>query len=387
MKKIFLFCLLATAGISGKLSAQFYDPAYLQMSRTEQVFNVNNASWLRHKFYINLGKGNHIILQVSDKSGLEKLMNLDSLIKDVYSRIILINDSLKNELTNKRIDFAIENNAITRMRFQEFQPKGNSYGFQNKEVVSLKIEQDTINVIGYYKTRPKWASKNSNNFISQPYRVVILLNNISELKDYLNSNMNVLTSQMKSDWDNYKPWKPRRNWDMKLMAVYNLNNPTLNTKVHSISFQQAKLHIDPLVQVGVQNVRNLFGPSTGVGIDLYKFNTSVQELHFQFLWEPFFFFEKNTIGKVNLMRNDFVTFQYKNIREVKPVREKEALKYYQQFSLSYLVHRDGDYFNEHSFRIGFPGFQYRNISLIPEFLFHDFFKQFTPSLKLSLYLE
>ncbi|MEP6674806.1 MAG: hypothetical protein ABJA78_06615 [Ferruginibacter sp.] len=387
MKKVILFCLLATAAVTGKLSAQYYDPAYTQMSRTDQVFNVNNAQWLRHKFYISLDKGNHINIQVSDKTGLERMMNMDSLLKEVYSRILLINDSLKNELTNKRIDFAIENNVITRMRFQEFQPKGSSYGFQNKEIVLLKIEQDTINITGYNKIRPKWARPNSNNFIYEPYRIVILLNNIAELKDYLAVNLNASMQQLKADWDNYKKWTPKRNWDMKLLAVYNINNPQQNTKLHSVTYDQSKYHIDPLVQVSVQNVRNLFGPSAGAGLDISKYNSYVRELHFQLLWEPFFFFEKNSSNKTNLMRNDFITFQYKNIREVKPAKEKEAVKYYQQFSLSYLLHKDGEYFEKNTFRTGLPGFQYRNVSLIPEFIFHDFFKQFTPALKLSLYLE
>jgi hypothetical protein len=147
------------------------------------------------------------------------------------------------------------------------------------------------------------------------------------------------------------------------------------------------LNAAPFVQISAQNIRNLFGSSAGVGIDFYKFDNNYREKHLQLFWEPYFFFEKNSASKTVLMRNDFVTLQYRDIREVKPYRERQTIKYYQQFILSFLLHKDGDYFEKNTFRIGFPGFQHRNVSLVPEFIFHDFFKQFFPGLKLSLYFE
>lgn len=378
--------LLATAGFSSHVSAQFYDPAYFQLSKTDQLFNVNNTQWLRHKFYFNLSKGNQVVLLLSNKNQLEKLMDLDSLMKDVYDKILLISDSLKNELTNKRIDIALAQDGKTRMRFQEFQSKGNSYAFQNGELVALKVEQDTINIIGYYRNYRAVRTGKQGIYFSEPYKVVLLLNNITELKDYL-GKLNPFVQQVKTDWDNYKRWSPKKNWNMKLMATYGSTDPKYNMKFKSVSLSDKMFVVDPFVQISMQNVRNQFGPSVGLGIDLNRFNSYVHEKHFQLFWEPFFFFEKNSSNKTTLMRNDFISFQYKDIHELKPLREKQAIRYYQQFSLSYLFHRDGDYFEKNTFRMGLPGFQARNVTLSPEFIFHDLFKQFTPSLKLSLYLE
>lgn len=386
MKKIFLVTLLALASITGKVWAQYFDPAYIQLSKSDQLFNPNNPQWLRHVFIIQLSKGNRVIIKLSNKHELDKLMNLDSLLNETFNKILLIKDSLNNELSNKRIDLAITNEVISKMRFIEYPPKGTSFAFQNSELVALKIEQDTINIIGYYNnTKAAKVGKRSNYFF-EPYEVVILLNNIIELKDYLGENLNKTMAQLKLDWDHYKNWSERKNWNSKLYAVYNLSNEKNNIKFGTAFPRTKTTTLDLGVQVNLQNIRNVFAPSASLGIDLHHITNRFDE-HFQLLWEPYFFFEKNNLNKTVLMRNDFITIQYRNIRDVKPWNEKQSIKYYQQFSLGLLVHRDGEYFEKNTLKVGFPGFQYHNLMVTPEFQFHDLLKQFVPSLRLSVVIE
>jgi|GEM_PF-6112523 len=50
-------------------------------------------------------------------------------------------------------------------------------------------------------------------------------------------------------------------------------------------------------------------------------------------------------------------------------------------------HRKGEYFEETTFKFSLPGLHAKNILLEPEFIFNRFFKNFIPSLKLSLIFE
>ena len=385
MKKVILAGMLVITGIMGKVFAQ-YDPPYQQLSKSDQLFNVSNSQWLRHNFIIQLTKGNQVIIKLANKNVLEKIMNLDSLLIETLNKILLIRDSFTNELTNKRIDLALGNGGISKMRFIEYQPKGSSYAFQNKELVALKVEQDTISITGYYTNEKAARVARRGIYFYEPYQIIILLNNLPELKGYLDGRINKAMLQLKNDWDEYKNWSEKKNWNSKLYALYNTADEKSNIKFGTAFPRRKTITLDPAIQVNLQNVRNIFGPSVSLGIDLHRITNRFDE-HFQLLWEPYFFFEKNNLNKTVLMRNDFITIQYRNIRDFKPWNEKQSIKYYQQFSLGWLAHRDGEYFEKNTFKIGFPGFQYHNMMLAPDFQFHDLFKQFTPSLKLSVIIE
>ena len=386
MKKTVMVCLLVTTGILAKVGAQVNPLHYSNDTKTDKLFEVNNPDWLRDKFTIQLTKGNKITIELSDKKGLLYVQNLDSLLSQCYNKIALLQDSLKNELTSKRIDIALQNDGNVKMRFQEFTGKASTYTVLNKELYGLKVEQDTINIIGYYPsaTPVKWSKKIL--YLSMPYKIVLFLNNVTELKEYLDGGINKATAQLKNDWDNYNNAGKKDSWNKKLVAGYSIADATKNTTFGRAPSGLRKSYLGSYFSFGAQNVQNLFVPSFAAGLEVFYIADEKKERHFQLFTDNYLFFERNPGVPTKIMHNSFLTFQYKSVWDIKMWNEKSPVKFYQQFSVSYLITRRGNYFEKNTFKVGLPGFESHNVQLTPGFIFNGFFKKASPTITLSIHL-
>jgi len=104
-------------------------------------------------------------------------------------------------------------------------------------------------------------------------------------------------------------------------------------------------------------------------------------------WEPNFLFAKNSQGNLQTFRNDFIILTLGH----EPLRNKKLgngphFGLFQQLSVGYLAGRKGDFFDAHSFRLGTGSIDWigGKIKLTPILYFHDFFKNVTPGLRVSV---
>jgi hypothetical protein len=141
--------------------------------------------------------------------------------------------------------------------------------------------------------------------------------------------------------------------------------------------------LEPYVQLGLQYIRGSWAASSAVGLQYVRGYYDANRQIFKLYWEPHFLFYRDAADKLIPQRNDFVTLKYNEIRG----RQTAFPSLNTNFSLSYLVGKRGNFFEPATFKIAFPGLRARNLNLEPEFVFNKFFKNFSPSIKLSLEIE
>src|SRR5882757_9500497 len=148
MKKlIYLLVLAASTGQAG--FAQDKTP----VTNADKTFEPP-ANSIKNKFLIDLKNGNKMQIELSEPDGIGFFRNIDSLLRVFMHDMEPFKDSLSDELMVKRIDYKIDSSGRKEIRIQRFKPKGDSYVIERGELAALKLEQDTINIISFYKRYP-----------------------------------------------------------------------------------------------------------------------------------------------------------------------------------------------------------------------------------------
>ena len=368
MKKISFFLMLLIS-ITAELCAQ---------SKSDKAFEVPDNIIISRRFTVSLDKGNKVMIEVTDITDLEKVANIDSLLQIFLKDIAGLKDSLSDPLTSKRIDYLTDAEGRKKIRFQQFQPKGASFLINKGELSSLRTEQDTINIISVIANPPKAQQKISR---SNPryYHLTFYLNDVSELKNYsemLKQKISTIQTQVNDKWP----------------IVLGSGNHYLKGDP-SIVAGQPKGFVpggngDFLVlnlMVNVQNYKNYFIPSFSLGAKLSLTN---RERTFKWepglFWEPHFIFAKDALDKLHTYRNDFLTFTYGQggITDHDP---RKDFSFSALLSIGYLIHREGDYFDKQTFRLGAGKFGVRKTTIEPSLYFNNFFRGVTPGLRISQY--
>jgi len=384
MKKILLVCL--ASGMVTVLPAQSEGWTYYQgITKSDQLFNPVNTNWLRHRFIIDLEKGNRVDIQVANKIQLLRLLNIDSIFLKVIADLKLLKDSLAGELFSKRIDYTTDMAGYVKIRTRIYDRTVSHYVIQKGEVAALKVEQDTLVISGFIKLEKAERISLRGIYNTFPYRITALLNNYEQLENYLNGNLNIMMEQIRSEWNSYSKWTPEKNWKYNLYGYYNTADPGKNRRIKN-TWNRNQYHSSfaPYVHIAVQGINGRYSPSVATGMEYIK-SYGNTENHFQLYWEPYFYFEKTNTGKNKLFRNDFVSFQHTSTTFSD--NEKNKVRFSGLFSAGYLIHRSGDYLEKNTFKFGVPGVQFRFLFLHPEFVFNNLFKNFHPGLKLMLYLD
>lgn len=383
MNRLLIVCL--AMGISPFMFAQSpvwtYSPG---MTKSDQTFNTSPNPQLRHRFIIELDKGNSMEIRVHNKEHFLRLINIDSLIQFISTSLKPLKDSLSaNELANRRIDFTTDAGGVIRIRTRIYPPVANHYVIQKNELAALKIEQDTIVVSGFLKNNTE-RTRFQGMYAVFPYRITFLLNNYDQLENYLNSSLAGIMEQIRSEWNVYKPWSDEANRRFNLYGYYSTVDPSRNRRLKNIwTSEQYRTYIAPYVHIAAQGINGRFSPSVATGLEFIA-SQGKNENHYQLFWEPYFHFDHSD-DKNKLVRNDFITFQQTSATY--EGYDKQKIRFSQLFSAGYLVRHKGSYFEKNTFKFGLPGMRYRDVFLHPEFLFNDFFKNFQPSLKLMVYLD
>jgi hypothetical protein len=328
---------------------------------------------------------------------LQAVQNLDSILKLVWELVLPLKDSFPNDLNNRLLNVNLPISGNPRIRISTYPPRGNSFVKTADGLAHLKIERDTLHITGFFSEEKKATGSRyrymaiehktgKDVFISHsPWVITVLINNLSELPS-ITGTLNPYMSSIAADYISLTGYNPKKNFTYRVNLVYEpLSTYTGKDKYIVYNPVTNKYNFQVVVQAGVQNVQSGFAASAGLGLGVSSISFSRPGKSFFLVWEPFFFFDKNGSGKTVIQRNDFITFQFKN--RFARLDKSSDINLSNNFSLGYLFHREGDYFNKNTFKFGLPGMEFRNLLLQPQFIFNDFFKQFYPGIKLLVQLD
>lgn len=367
-------------------------------TKTDALFAKSGTNmFFRHRIRI-VAQNNIIVdIRVQQMEHFQYIRNIDSILAAVWNDIQPLKDSFPNDANNRLLDINTASGKDTKMRIVTYAPRGNNFVKTDNGLALLKIEQDTLHILGAIAQERSIAMLTNTEVteinptgrgtfnVRIPWTITILINNLSELPSLagtLNAHMNSIAAD----------YAPLTGYNRKNQYINNINlqyEPfsafTGKDKYIVYRSYRPRYAFNVLVQSGVQNVHTGFAVSAGVGVGFSNIILSRPGNAYYLTWEPYFFFDKNGEGKTVIQRNDFITFQYKN--RFRRVDKEIDINLANNFSISYLVHRDGDHFNRNTFKFGLPGLEFRNLQLQPQFIFNDLFKQFYPSLKLQVQID
>lgn len=368
MKK-FRLVLMLLASIPASLCAQ--------KSAADKVFEIPENIIISRKFYIRLDKGNKLTIEVTDLSDLQRIANMDSLLTLFKKDMVPLKDSFYDQLTSKRVDFFTDATGRKKIRFQQFQPDGSSFLLNNGEIASLKIAQDTVNIIGVITDPPK-PEDHINLTHPRYYHLTFYLNNIGELTDYMNG---VLNEKIASIRDNISG-----KWPTVLGTGFHyIKKDNSIYADHPKGFTDAGMgdYMEGTAAVNIQNYKNYFVPSFSIGVQVTYTN---RDRNYKWVpglfWEPHFFFAQGDDGKLHTYRNDFLTLTYGQ-GGTKDHNPRKDFSFSSVFSLGYLINREGDFMEKNTFRLGAGKLKLTKTTIEPSIYFNDFFKGVTPCIRIS----
>ncbi|TCZ70516.1 hypothetical protein [Flaviaesturariibacter aridisoli] len=394
MKHFFVVLLLAFAGSTTPSFAQsdvpkpYANPLIpAAPSRADAIFNTPPPGALPHQFTFGLGNGNSLRMELTYVGQLQLVNDLDSLLRSVWTGLQPFYDSLSKPLVNRRIDYRIGRGNDVQVRLLEYPQDGQVFHIRSGDTSQVKVEQDTLRILMFSADTADGVRPyviNGGYLVStaqMPFSFTLLLNNISDLPRLSAADLHWALNHVKEELGR-NLYNNRSKYWTRYSASYDAGT---RRKVSNRSVRpQDDVSISPHVQVGLQYMRGTWMPSAGVGFELTFRRNQTNTQQVRFLWEPNFDFGRNTDGKVTTARNDFITLQYSR-QQARPGTRVPTFS--QSYSLSYLRRRRSDTFEENTFKFTLPGLQTKNLLLEPQFVFNNFFKNFSPGLKLTLMLE
>jgi len=369
MKKTFIVLMLSMS-ILAELCAQ-------SKSKEDKAFEVPENIIINRRFYLDLDKGNKLIIELTDITDLQRIANIDSLLKVFANDLTPLRDSLSDPLASKRIDYVTDAQGRKKIRILKYPSKGDNYLLNNGELSSLKINQDTINIIGVITNPPKAQQKIS---LTNPryYHLLFYLNNFGELAGYMNGTLTQKISTIQNGVNGRWPiLKGGGSHYLKPDKSIVADKPKGFTASGTGDFLAGQAWIN------VQNYKSYFVPSFSLGLQLTMTN---RERTFKWqpglYWEPHFLFSKDAQGKLRTYRNDFLTLTYGQGGTTDHDPRKD-FSFSAVFSLGYLVHRSGDFIEEGTFRFGAGKVKFSKTTIEPSIYFDHFFKGVTPGIRIS----
>lgn len=370
MKRSILFVMLLIS-IKAELCAQ-HNPS-------DKTFEVPADVIINRRFNIDLGKGNKMKLELTDWADFEQVKNIDSIVQEFLGDISGLKDSLTDPLSAKRIDHVTDAQGRKKIRFQQFYTKSTSYLLNNGDLASLRTVQDTIHLIGAI-VNPAKAIDQVSLRNQRLYHLSFYLNDIDELKGLLNGvlkeKMRTIRTHLYDKWPLVLGTGDHYMKDDKSITAERSRGNTRGGEGDFIAF---------LFSVNVQNYKQYFVPSFSLGARLTianRYRTFKWEPGLY--WEPHFLFAKDDQNKLRTYRNDFLTLTYAQ-GGIKDYDSRKEFSFSAAFSLGYLIHREGEYFDKHTFRLGAGKIQLLKTSIEPALNFNNFFKGVTPCIRITQY--
>ena len=344
-------------------------------AQSESVFEMP-ATKINRKFLIELGRSDKMQIELTDINGLNYVSNVDSLVALFLKDIKPLRDSLTEGIFSRRIDYIVDTTSQVKIRIQKFNPTSSHFVVIDGNASLLKLEQDTISIMGKVKSRIRSGVFGYYNGYSY-YRISFFLNNLNDLALYVDGKMN---EKVKTLLENVNTvWAFKEPAGVYLKKDPDISAPNLRGLLgvsKSFSLRLA---------VNIQNYKNYFVPSSSYGFVFMKSNSLVRH-KFGMQFENHFQFARTDSGKLNTYVNDFLTILYER-ENVMTGDLKGYTKISPAISIGYLIRRKGDFYEKNTFKLGlgryapFGG----SLRIEPAFYFNNLFKGITPSLRITQY--
>src|SRR5215510_2390891 len=119
MKKTFIVLMLSIS-ILTNLCAQ-------QKTQEDKAFEIPENTIINRRFYIDLEKGNKLVIELTDITDLQRIANIDSLLKVFANDLTPLKDSLSDPIASKRIDYVTDAQGRKKIRIVRHMSKGDNY--------------------------------------------------------------------------------------------------------------------------------------------------------------------------------------------------------------------------------------------------------------------
>jgi hypothetical protein len=384
--------MLALASAPALVLAQsrFYYPQDIpapQMRMADAMFGAS-VGMSPVQFDFELQHSNKMNIELQNISYINSIPNIDSLIQKVWTDLQDFIDSTENPLASRRIDY-LADKGNTKIRILVYPPRESVYDIHDAVVTQLKMDQDTIRIRFGVQTNMTKKGMITGSYIEYNY-ISFILNNTGDMEQIVKDGIpgkcialvrKDLPATIMPEREGKKP--------LAYYARY-LLEPGIRlqpSEGKSMVRSPAKsLHIPPYIQAGVQYLRGAWAPSAGLGLEFVYKKYAYISTRYRLLWEPYFFFSRDAADKLVTQRNDFISFKF-NIFYGIDRRNMGGFFFAQNYSIGYLVHRQGNWMEPSTFKFSIPGLQSKNMLVEPEFVFNNFFKNFSPSVKVVVYIE
>ncbi len=376
MKHVFLVLLLAA--YSSLLPAQTTH----YVSTAQNVFKDLRSMSGKGSFQFWYAKNNRVILEMTDVRQLNNVPNLDSLVQEAFQTIKNLKDSFRNDGLSRRIDYVVNKDMPPLIRITTHPSKTELYSYYKDQLVKTKIEKDTFRIV-LPTSRPVPEKFPLAGFIQYNFTIMLLVDNFDDLTTFPTNALEQCVNRVKPDLGDNLTKKGKIG--SYFSAYYNMQTGKMfsPSKPKYVSYGKSKSFV-PTIQLGLQYGRGNAILSAGAGMQYSFKDGSFSTKYFRALWEPYFFFSRDATNKLITDRNDFITLKYQNFYTK---RDANKLQTSDNVSIGYLIGRRGSWFEKNTFKIGLPGFLAGNLMFEPEFFFNNAFRNFSPSLKMTLLFE
>jgi hypothetical protein len=389
MRKL-IVVFLFFAGTVNHLSAQVYRGVGYTSTAAEGTFDNPKPGKTKVKFYFYRTYASaNIQLELSSIKQMAFVPNLDSILLVGKNAIIPLADSLKQDGFVRRVD-VFSNEKGTQIRIVNYNSRPSTFIAKEGELSYLKMDQDTLRIKFFVKTGEKFINPNKqlklpSNDIYAPAFITVLVNNFDDLKQLPDTIMQRCLSLVNQD---ITPEFIRKAKSVEsYSASYNISigKREFPSKPRWLRSGSRRNELVPNIYGSLQFVRGDLSPSMAAGARFSVIRSNTQTTRFYLMWEPYFFFNRDSNNKLRTDRNDFITFRY--IEEEESDRKNGGFNFIGNVSFGYLFNRRGEWFEKNTFKVGLPGVRSGWLQLEPEFYFNNFLKNFSPTLKLTLHYE
>ena len=426
MNKLLLCTALIILSVQGKLFAQENNDTYYinedhptpfqnkldKMSKTEKTFSdITNEVRIRDYVYLKEGK---MILELDKGTDYQFLKNLNPMLRQFMEDIAFYKDSLGDNTGGVKIDYVVDaDHNYRQVRFKKHKPNGNSFVVKDNEVSKLKIEDDTVRILMHVKDpeisttlKMSAASRQKYRAHAKPGRTLVELGDSTKkvMLKYAPQKTLIITFCLNNYYDIDKiiadsmvinhtidtlatvaqhttapfytiGYAPGETKDIRYNTFWKYRKVNFRANEKELAKGGDQLVIDGGVGVGL--VKNTLAPMGDIGIEISKHWRGLPTSGNSFLrlsTTPYFFFDKDAKNNTVVNDNWFVNLEFGYYNS----------KGKNRFSMGagYLYAERADVFQKQTYK-AFINMQFGKITVAPEFICNDNFKQIYPGITLK----
>lgn len=427
MNKLLLCTALIILSVQGKLFAQENNDTYYinedhptpfqdkldKMSKTEKTFSdITNEVRIRDYVYLKEGK---MILELDKGTDYQFLRNLNPMLTQFRKDVAFYKDSLGDNTGGVKIDYVVDaDHNYRQVRFKKHKPNGNSFVVKDNEVSKLKIEDDTVRILMHVKDpeisttlKMSAVSRQKYRAHAKPGRTLVELGDSTKkvMLKYAPQKTLIITFCLNNYYDIDKiiadsmvinhtidtlatvaqhttapfytiGYAPGETKDIRYNTFWKYRKVNFRANEKDLAKTGDQLIINGGVGAGL--VKNTLAPMGEIGIEIdkrWRGNPTGGNTFIRLSTTPYFFFGQNAQNHTIVNDNWFVNLEAGFYGTNGKTRTS--------LGIGYLYAEKGDVFQKQTYK-AFANMLFGKVTVCPEFICNDNFKQIYPGITLKL---